>query len=157
MHSFTKFQFKNGQKSSTLSKSLIGYIWQSFHRIPKTRNSMGRSAAWLSYQGTDQVKMWLKRRAVWQHICNDTIYESRPPPCPHGFRAIQIVNVHFLQILVSKLGRMFKVFLPDSTIFSNSGDILGKTFHNAHQPNVCESPSPLGPPATFFGYSIFAL
>ena len=46
---FTNFSEKLFRIHKKLSKILIGHISESFHRISKIQNSVGRSGAWLSH------------------------------------------------------------------------------------------------------------
>ena len=49
MHSFTNFNEEMARIEKILSKILIGHISESFRRISKIPNSVGRSGAWLSH------------------------------------------------------------------------------------------------------------
>lgn len=149
------FNFKKWSEIKKLSKSLIGHILQSFHWIKKNKNPVGRSGAWLSYQGTDQVEIWSTRGAFGLHICNDRIYGSTLLP---GLGPFQIlVKAHFLQLCGSKLGRMFKIFgAIFEKVFKFWGhlrqNLFTKRVHHAahaHQPNV-SPPSPRGPQSHFW-------
>ena len=46
---FYKISIKIDPKSTKFTKTFIGCISESFHRISKIQNSAGRSGAWLSH------------------------------------------------------------------------------------------------------------